>query len=113
MFNPHHNVTADGVLITEGLRVFTNELNVGVIVSDDTNGEYMCCHDNTDGTTHPKGQFRPSGTNVWFTDHAAAQAPNACKAGCRHDHWFTVSTDQGTKSFNGERIATVFEGRKA
>jgi hypothetical protein len=110
-FNPHGNVTADGVLITEGLRVWTNEMKRGIVHTDDNVGEHLCCSDNKnfdEAVHHPKGQMKVNGG--WFTDHTVT-----CEDGfyCGHDHWFQVSTADGTKSFNGERLATVFEGRKA
>lgn len=39
-FNPHGNKTADGVLITEGLRVFTNEMDRGVVTGKKDGGDY-------------------------------------------------------------------------
>lgn len=116
MFNPHNNVTADGVVITEGLRVFTNNLDVGEVISDSTS---TCCLEPTDDpelldhrrTSCPKGQQRIG--NTYFTDHqATTEYPHTA---CRHDHWFDVMLDNdgGTVMMNGERMATVFEGRRA
>ena len=115
-FNPHNNVTSDGILITEGLRVFTNELAVGVVTKDrDANG-YSCC------ATHGAGQVRIDG--AWFTDHEA-DAKLECRMGCRHNHWFDVAYDDeattpGNRKYvgsgammDGERLTTRFEGRLA
>lgn len=107
IFNPHGNVTADGVLITEGLEVFTNELEVGKVVEDPhgSQGERCCLK------AEHVGQLRNEiGT---FTDHSKQE----CDAGgwCRHNHWFTIETAKGTKSFDGERLATVhrdYDGKR-
>jgi hypothetical protein len=100
-FNPHGNVTADGVLIVERLRVFTNNLDTGY-VSADRDADRCCGH----SLAH--GQMRVNGG--WFTDHRAG---DACPL-CRHNHWFTVTLDKGgAASMDGERLATTFNGRKA
>lgn len=39
-FNPHGNRTADGVLITEGLRVYTNDMDRGHVVGKAHDGDY-------------------------------------------------------------------------
>jgi len=39
-FNPHRNRTDDGVLIVEGLRVWTNNLDRGVIVAKAWDGDH-------------------------------------------------------------------------
>ena len=114
-FNPHNNVTADGVVITKGLRVFTNEMEVATVIEDQDVHEFGCCSREkcADWTTHHEtpGQLKVSGG--WFSDHTARGA--LCDEGCfcNHDHWFQVSTKNGTKAFNGERLATRFEGKRA
>jgi hypothetical protein len=113
-FNPHGNVTANGVLITEGLMVITNEMEAGRILVDESSGEHLCCSDNKcfpGAEHHSKGQVQLSG--AWFTDHELGV--NAVDGGCycRHNHWFRVETKRGTKSFDGERVATYFQGRSA
>lgn len=101
-FNPHRNVTADGVVITVGLRVFTNNLDAGV-VTEDTYADRCGC-----GTNHARAQVLLNGG--WFTDHRAG---DDCPR-CRHNHWFTVTLDTGGSALmDGERMATVFEGRRA
>lgn len=107
-FNPHDNVTADGVVITDGLRVWTNEVERGVVMSDDNLGEHMCCSDAKtfpEAKHHAGAQMRVEG--AWFTDHHNVTCEDRDYVGCRHDHWFTVSTARGTKSFNGERLSTT------
>jgi hypothetical protein len=86
VFNPHGNRTADGVLITVGLVVWTNEMEVGIVRSDDDASAYGCC----------------------LGSHGDA---DPCPKSCRHDHWFTVDTRRGSKSFNGELLAIRFEGK--
>jgi len=39
-FNPHGNRTSDGVLITPGLRVMDNNLDVGTVTLDEHDGDY-------------------------------------------------------------------------
>lgn len=39
-FNPHGNRTADGVLVTVGLEVYTNNLDRGVVTHDSYDGDY-------------------------------------------------------------------------
>lgn len=100
-FNPHANLTADGVLIAAGLRVFTNNLDRGVVASDKDAARCTCLD-------HPSAQMRVG--MGWFTDHRAG---DACP-GCRHNHWFTVTLDNGgVASMDGERMATRFEGQAA
>jgi hypothetical protein len=91
-FNPHNTKTADGVVITPNLRVFTNEMAVGRVIKDRDANE--------DGT---------------------------CKLGeyCSGDHWFDVEYDDeattpGNRRYvgsgnmmNGDRMATIFEGKRA
>lgn len=106
-FNVHSNRTADGVLIIPGLRVWTNEMVQGVVISDDhAPREGVCCGN----PEHQNGQVFIRDMRGWFTDHSAT-----CEDGkyCTHNHWFTVETANGTKSFDGERLATKFEGREA
>lgn len=106
-FNPHDNVTANGVLITEGLRVWTLDIVRGTVVADDTVGEHMCC---SDAKTFPEAEHHATGQmlvdGVWFTDHNVT-CEDRDFVGCRHDHWFRVATDAGTKEFNGERLSTT------
>lgn len=107
VFNIHKNVTADGVEITPGLRVFTNELAVGVVTID--RNQDRCCERGEAGG-HPKAQMYQTDPRGWFTDHRAG---DACPR-CRHNHWFNVTYDEGGGGmFDGERMATTFEGRKA
>ena len=113
MFNPHGNVTADGVLIVEGLRVFTNEMEVGTVVSGEPS---TCCMNDLseeDKAKHPEGNAQVRIGTGWFSDHEAGAHWVAGGCYCRHDHWFKVQTETSLKSFNGERIATRFEGRRA
>lgn len=103
MFNPHNNRTADGVVITVGMAVFTNEMNLVRVVSDDTSS-YQCTCENHD---KPDGQIYLNGT--WFSDHPRANALVTKGCYCRHDHWFTVEApegEQGSGRFNGERLGT-------
>jgi hypothetical protein len=112
MFNPHGNRTANGVVITEGLEVFTNELRVGKVVADERNDGMCCVKQGADPETHGNsGQIRLS--QGWFSDHPTANKLVELGCHCRHDHWFTVETANGTVSMNGERLATFFEGRRA
>jgi hypothetical protein len=121
MFNVHNNKTADGVVITVGLKVVTNECEQAVILSDDNDTEYNCCaptdshtelasrDDYTADQLHPSGQVRIEG--VYFTDHTATCEPSVGGyAACRHNHWFRVSTKNGTKSFDGERLGAYSYG---
>ena len=104
-FNRHANVTADGVVIVEGLRVITNEMRHGTVVKD--RNESMCCE-----RSHDKAQLQQRGT--WFTDHDKGRdCVGRCTA-CRHNHWFDVEYDDGGGGmFDGERMATAFEGVSA
>lgn len=108
-FNVHQNRTADGVVITSGLVVWTNDMNVGRVVSDNCQGETKCCEE----PTH-KGQMNLD-DHSWFTDHDAATCDDSTKF-CRHDHWFRVECPNGGGgSFNGERLATAhrtYDGRR-
>jgi hypothetical protein len=105
-FNPHKCVTADGAEIELGLAVFTNELEVGEVVGERVN---QCC--GCDDTA-VRGQMYVPGSG-WFSDHKGANKMVEAGHYCRHDHWFEVDTGHGVKSFNGERLATLFEGRSA
>lgn len=111
-FNPHNNVTADGVLIVVGLRVITNEMKHGVITADTNADSYSCCkgvHTNDAGLK--PGQIHLNGG--WFTDHQAASKLK-CDQYCGHNHWFFVELDDGGASrMDGERVATRFNGVKA
>lgn len=110
IFNIHKNVTADGVVITEGLRVYSNELETGVVVGRD---QGRCCGRGEAGG-HPKAQLRPSGMDGWFTDHPAGAKAVTAGCYCRHNHWFDVKYDNGGGGmFDGERITTTFQGKKA
>lgn len=122
MFNVHRNVTADGVPIRVGLRVITNNLDVGTIVEDPDDRDTRCC-----GGIHAEGvlgtvagQRKIDGT--FFTDHKARQ-DLGCDMYCGHDHWFTVEYDHipsapdhsrnrsgGRECFNGERLGTKYQG---
>lgn len=130
MFNPHLNKTADGVVITPGLKVFTNELTIGTVVSDDNDAPFRCCQPTSVVGSHydpiPKEDYldraqlehliesgQMTVNNAIFTNHNYVCELSASYDPCGHDHWFTVQTKNGTKSFNGERLATVFEGKKA
>jgi hypothetical protein len=93
-FNPHGSVTADGVLIVPGLRVFTNNLDRGTVTEDRDVTRCNC------GTRHTAAQVRVGGG--WFTDH---QRQPLCS--CRHNHWFTVTLDSGgDRMMDGERVST-------
>lgn len=98
-FNPHNNRTADGIVVTVGLVVFDNNLDVVTVTGERASG---CCSIETH-----VGQMFQTDPRGWFSDHSAA----TCDAGgyCRHDHWFETTGG----SFNGERLSTTFEGRKA
>lgn len=118
MFNVHQNLTADGVLIQPGMKVVTNECEQGTILKDDSEHEFGCCaptdsfgktwdqrEDYLPSQLHASGQMTVSG--IIFTDHENGYKCPESEGGyapCRHDHWFTVSTSNGTKSFNGERL---------
>ena len=107
-FNPHRSVTADGVLIVPGLWVWTNDCDLARVMSDDAAGSgNSCCAPN--GAEHGKAAQMRSG-GIWYSDHEAGV--NAVDGGCycRHDHWFTVETAKGTRSFNGERLGTRMPG---
>jgi hypothetical protein len=109
MFNPHENCTAEGVIITMGLRVFTNELRIGEVILDADADR--CCGDGPDAGRAQK--YEPF-MGAWFSDHESANVIVAAGHACRHDHWFTIKLDDGGQSrMNGERLATVFQGRKA
>jgi hypothetical protein len=104
MFNPHQSKTADGVLIVEGLVVYTNEMAVGKVVGDrDGSGQSgMCCNE----SDHDRAAQMRSGTGI-YTDHRIANVIRlTCR--CAHDHWFTVETANGTRDMNGERLSTTF-----
>lgn len=103
-FNPHGNLTADGKTVSVGLLVIINDLRPAKVVSDDTFGPQCCGRVDHSGQTYINGGI--------FADHSKAD----CSDGkfCRHDHWFTVEYPNGnTDKFNGERLATKFEGRTA
>ena len=104
-FNPHGNKTADGVLITVGMRVFDNSLDIGTVVKDNTSPDNCC------GTESGHfGQIRIG--SGWYSDHNAATCDRSKY--CRHDHWFDILMDSGvTRQMNGERMAVQFAGRHA
>jgi hypothetical protein len=84
-FNPHGNKTANGVVITEGLRVLDYNRREGTVVADRDATRYMCPA--VDGST------------------ADPETP-----GCRHDHWFDVKPDEGQDGggmFNGDRLKAI------
>lgn len=102
-FNPHDSRTADGKIITLGLIVFTNEMEVGRVIGD----THTCCANHG----APAAQMQAEG--AYFTDHEHAPDPTVCY--CRHDHWFEVEaladtdgTEVHTRSMNGERLSTIF-----
>ena len=106
MFNQHGNVTADGTLITEGMRVKTNDWVDGTVVADRDEGQ--CCHGQhaagDEGNT--KGQVKISG--AWFTDHGAARDKLGCDQYCGHNHWFSIALDNGGTSMqDGERLKAI------
>lgn len=96
-FNPHQNRTTDGVVIHAGLRVITNDMTLGT-VAEDQGVNHSCCEN-----LEHRGQMFVRDMDSWFTDHSTT-----CDVGghCRHDHWFTVETEDGSKSYNGERLGT-------
>lgn len=87
--NPHRNLTSDGVLIVVGLRVIDYDRRIGTVVSDENAGrDWLCCQS---VEHHRRNDFSDDLTE--------------CTAGCHHDHWFLVESDEGTsKSFNGSRL---------
>ena len=91
-FNVHGNKTSNGVTIVKGLKVLNYDYVEGVVLSDDHEREYMCncAHQHDNDLTE---DFRISG--------------GTCKTNCRHDHWFNVETQSGTKSFNGSRLKAI------
>lgn len=92
-FNPHINVTSDGVVITLGLRVLDYDRREGTVVGDSSNRTVNCC-----GGQHP-------------TENMSVQG---CDMYCRHDHWFDVRNDEGqVKEFNGERLQSITEAHRA
>jgi hypothetical protein len=100
-FNVHKNKTADGVVITLGMEVLTNEYRVGKVTAD-ANQEKNCCENpNHNGQMHLLGE--PAG---WFSDHGEASKCNGEYILCRHDHWFDVRYNDGASGgqFNGERL---------
>jgi hypothetical protein len=114
MFNPHNNRTADGTIITEGLMVFTNELMPGKVVGDPDCREVTCCATRTSEVHDVPAQYQPEYMNGgWYTNHRKGDEAVAQGCYCRHNHWFRIETSHGIKSMDGERLATVFEGRKA
>lgn len=106
MFNPHDNVTADGTLITEGMRVKTNDWIEGTVIADRDAGQ--CCG-GVHSTNHhgeEKGQIKIDG--AWFTDHGAAREKYGCHQYCGHNHWFSIALDNGGTSMqDGERLKAI------
>jgi hypothetical protein len=117
MFNVHNNLTADGVLITEGMKVVTNDCEQGTVVADSDDTEFGCCaptdsHSDTARVSdytlpqlHNSGQMVVDG--IHFTDHENGyKCPESAGgiAPCRHNHWFRVATSNGTVSLDGERM---------
>jgi len=110
-FNPHGNVTGNGVLISYGLKVWTNELEVGIVIHDrDADKEVGCCHQDVEAG-HTKAQT--GNWTTWYSDHESMRAIIALGCWCGHDHWFDVLTNTGTKMMNGERLTTKWDGVKA
>lgn len=109
MFNSHQSKTGDGVLITEGLRVFTNNLDRGVVVADRD-------EDHCQEPERPAAQMFVRDLRGWFTDHNKGN-----DLVCHANHWFTVELDtnykgepmKGQAMMDGERMATTFDGKKA
>ena len=102
-FNVHNNKTSDGVPITLGLAVFTNEMEVGTVVADTDREPSKCCEE----PTHVNGQMYVSGGG-WFTNHAARNSCDEPGKYCGHNHWFRVEVPNGKGgTFDGERLATT------
>jgi len=106
-FNIHGTKTGDGVVITEGLAVVTNDVEVGRVKID---RDSSCCGDPNDSAS----QMRVGG--VIYTDHDEARDAVAQGCYCSHDHWFeVVLAPDWTRTVlqNGERLATVGYGVNA
>jgi hypothetical protein len=111
MFNPHNNVTSDGIRIREGLAVFTNELKVGKVIADPDRREVRCCDTVPTIERHEVGSQRYyRDMQAWFTDQELMVNARDGGCYCGHDHWFTIETKDGTISMNGERLATIAFG---
>jgi hypothetical protein len=95
-------------------------------VADQNDSEFGCCQptalagreaepgdlaEEVDSHMALNGQMRIEGT--WFTNHQLDNKECPSPYNCRHNHWFRVATKNGTKAFDGERMATVFEGTPA
>lgn len=108
-FNPHNNVTADGVVIVEGLQVVTNEIELGTVrVDEDCGSGAHCCYPNGAEHFEADGQVKQGG--VYYSDHQVGYDLQMQGCTCRHDHWFRIETAKGTKSFNGERLGAASYG---
>lgn len=93
-FNPHHNTTADGVVITLGMKVIDYDRRPGVVIADRSSSAYNCCG----------GECQPREGDLSL---------QGCDKFCHHDHWFEVrNADGGTKDFNGDRMQAVDEGSR-
>lgn len=81
-FNPYGNRTADGVLITEGLRVMDNNLDVGTVTADDHDGDHG---------RHEDHWYRIELDHIpGSPDYSGNKAPGV------------------VRSMNGERLSTIF-----
>lgn len=97
-FNPHSNKTVNGVLITVGLKVLDYDFREGLVLSDDYDKEWQCKCSYHDRPVDPNAHIR---ANDLVADRTECASP------CGHDHWFTVETANGTKSFNGSRLKAI------
>lgn len=108
-FNPHHNVTADGVEITPDLIVWDYDMKVGTVVKDHDSTTYKCCLG-----VHPVAGGEKPGQARYNGEWMRSGENHGCDMYCDHDHWFDVKRPDGSTSMmNGERMAVSMRGINA